>query len=211
MGPASNAPDLSGVPLGTFEFAIAGRTWTIQAARDHDSLLAASERFTPFPYGLLLWESAPVLARWLAEQPLVVRGRRVLELGAGTGLAGLVARHLGAAVVQTDHSPEALQLCQRNARANGIEDVRVVLADWTRWELDERFDVILGADVLYDPAIVPPLMEVLEKSLAGGGTIVLTDPRRAKATEAMARLRAGGWTLVAEDIGGVTLVRMTRA
>lgn len=47
--------------------------------------------------GQLLWPAAPVMARWLASQPALVAGRRVLEIGAGMGLTGFAAGLIGAA------------------------------------------------------------------------------------------------------------------
>src|SRR5215213_4433437 len=53
------------------------------------------------PYGVVLWPAAIALGHEIACRAEAFRGRRVLELGAGTGLPGLVAATLGARVVQT--------------------------------------------------------------------------------------------------------------
>ena len=72
--------------------------------QDQDALLDFAEELEHFPYGFLLWEASVALARKLAANPSLVAGKRVLELGAGVGLApGIVARSLGAEVWQTDH------------------------------------------------------------------------------------------------------------
>ena len=69
-----------------------------------------------------VWNSARVLCDWLADEaePLGVRGAAVLELGAGTGLVGVVAAKLGAArVLLTDGGSESLlRLAKDNARRN---------------------------------------------------------------------------------------------
>ena len=180
----------------TYEFDIAGRRWTIHAVRDQEALLAASETLETFPFGLMLWESAPVLAEALAERPQLVAGRRVLELGAGVGLAGLVARHLGAAQVrQTDTSEEALALCAMNAELNEIEGIDIARGDWTDWRDDALYDLIIGSDILYDRAAHAPVMAILARNLAPGGRVLLTDPGRMDTPAFIAALESEGWTV----------------
>ncbi|WP_422931676.1 methyltransferase [Singulisphaera sp. PoT] len=59
-------------------------------------------------------------------------GRRILELGAGTGLPGIVAASFGARVMQSDRDELALHLCRRNGERNGAKNLEYCLADWTR-------------------------------------------------------------------------------
>ncbi len=185
---------LSGVPLETFRFDIAGRGWTIRAVRDQGALLAASDALEAFPFGLLLWESAPVLAMTLAERADLVAGKGVLELGAGVGLAGLVAAHLGASHVrQTDHAPEALALARINATLNGINGVETERADWTDWTDGAQYDLILGSDVLYERAAHAPISAILERNLAPGGRVLLADPGRMDTPDFVADLENTGW------------------
>lgn len=193
-GAGATSARLTCVPLHRHVLRAAGRTWQIDAVRDQDALLAASEHFEAFPYGLLLWESALVLADALSGlAPLA--GKRVLELGAGVGLAGLAARVLGAEVVQSDHAAEALELCRRNAALNGIEGVRQVLADWTDWTMQDRFDLIIGSDILYDGSAHAPIINVLDAALAAGGGVLLTDPGRTATPYFIGDIRAAGWSV----------------
>ncbi|ODM90811.1 Methyltransferase-like protein 23, partial [Orchesella cincta] len=53
-------------------------------------------------YGLYVWPSAPILAWYLYEHRQYLPGKRVLELGAGTALPGVVAALLGAQVTLSD-------------------------------------------------------------------------------------------------------------
>merc|ERR1719469_112706 len=59
--------------------------------------------------GLRMWSCALLLARELTKAPELVAGRRVVELGCGCGLAGVVAALLGASVVLTDRDPECIE------------------------------------------------------------------------------------------------------
>jgi predicted nicotinamide N-methyase len=185
---------LDGLPLENLRVRAGGRAWDIAAVRDQDRLLAAAGDWTPFPYGVLLWESAVVLGDVLAEAGLV-RGDAVLELGAGTGLAGLVAAGKGAQVVQTDHSFEALALCRRNARANRVTGLEQRMGDWSAWSDNAAYDVVIGADVLYEPALYADILRVLETAVQRGGTAILTDPGRTHAGRFIDDLRDAGWTV----------------
>jgi predicted nicotinamide N-methyase len=182
---------LLALPLETLRVWAAGRDWQIEAVRDQDRLLAAAGDWEPFPYGVLLWESALVLGDVLAERGLV-EGGDVLELGAGSGVAGIVAAALGARVVQTDHSLEALALCRRNAAANGMS---VVLrsGDWTNWVDGARYDIVIGADILYEPALYDDVLRVLQTVVRRDGVAILTDPGRTHAGRFTVRLIADGW------------------
>ena len=106
-----------------------------------------------------LWPLSLTLCRWLCAHPEIVRGKRVVELGAGFGALGLVCAALGAAHVVLTDMPDALPLLEAVAAANpqlavavapctwGVDaDVRRLVAD------GGRFDVVLAADVVYKQA-----------------------------------------------------------
>lgn len=188
---------LKSLPLETFAIAAGGRTFRIEAARDHDRLLAAAGEREPFPFGVLLWESAIVLADVLSEGE-GLSGVSTLELGAGTGLGGLVAASLGARVVQTDHSYDALALCRRNAAANGIQSIEVRHGDWTAWSGAETFDAVIAADILYEPDLHADIADVLKMVLRPGGEVLLTDPGRSHSPQFLDRLEEDGWAISAE-------------
>ncbi len=193
-GPDGAAEVAFGVPLADFTFKIAGRTWTIRAARDQDALMVAADCFVAFPFGLLIWESAQALAEALAEDKAAVADRSVLELGAGVGFPGIVARSVGAASVrQTDHISEALDLCRINAAANDVEGIELALANWDAWNDPRRYDLIIGSDVIYERQAHAPLIAILERNLAAGGRAIIADPRRQDTPLFLADLAGAGW------------------
>jgi predicted nicotinamide N-methyase len=101
------------------------------------------------------------LANELSRAPL--RGLRVVELGCGLGVPSLAAARGGAMALATDSDAEALDLVERNARANGLE-VETLPVDWSAPdELIERapFDLAIAADVLYERPGVAQLLEIL--------------------------------------------------
>jgi predicted nicotinamide N-methyase len=98
-------------------------------------------------YWAFCWGSGLGLARLLVQNPHWVRDRTVVDFGAGSGIAAIVAKRCGAArVVAVDNDPAARAATRANAALNG-EAVETV-AELT--QLDGIADVLLMADVLYD-------------------------------------------------------------
>jgi predicted nicotinamide N-methyase len=180
------------IPLSVVPVMIGARQWRIWCVEDQDYLLSIANRLEHLPYGLLLWESSVALSQRLAEEPTLVQGKRVLELGAGTGLPGLVARSLGACVWQTDQIEDALDVAALNERENALAGIRRFRADWRDWVAPTSFDVILGADILYDAALYGSITAILDRSLAPGGRVLFADPGRPQAWEFLSELENGG-------------------
>lgn len=117
-------------------------------------------------YGLYIWPSAPVLAWyiWLNQDRLA--GKRVLELGAGTALPGLLAAKLGSQVILTDslQLPHCLENCREGIQLNNLkETVSVVPLTWGSFtsstlKLRGAVDLILGSDLFFDPEVFEPLL-----------------------------------------------------
>jgi len=184
------------LPLDEYRLSLAGRTWTILhtgAILSHED----EERFLRgdqprLPYGIALWPAAIALTHEIAARPL--RGVRVLELGAGTGLPGIVAAALGADVVQTDRNAGALVVCRRNAERNGVV-LEQRAADWTAWRETDTYDFIIGADILYADSVHPQLRQIFDTNLAPGGRLLLSDPFRADSFELLEAMAADGWNV----------------
>jgi predicted nicotinamide N-methyase len=147
------------------------------------------------PYGVALWPAAIALAHDVASRADELRGKRVLELGAGTGLPGIVAASLGARVVQTDSNELAMSACKRNCERNGVGAVEHRLADWTNWKDTGRYDWIIGSDILYGVELQPHLRKIFETNLAAGGRVLLSDPFRAVSLGLLEALEEGGWSV----------------
>ncbi|MDF0731338.1 50S ribosomal protein L11 methyltransferase [Pseudomonas entomophila] len=122
------------------------------------------------PYWSFCWASGLAMARYLAERPEWVRGKRVLDFGAGSGIAGIAAARAGALeVVACDLDPLALDACRANAALNGVE---LGYSEDFFAEAD-RFDLVLVADVLYDRANLP----LLDQFLSRGRQALVADSR----------------------------------
>jgi predicted nicotinamide N-methyase len=117
------------------------------------------------PYWAELWPAATALAAALPD----VAGLRVVELGCGLGVPSLIAAARGARVTATDWAADAIELLRRNADRNGLV-LHAEVRDW-RESWQERFDLALAADVLYERRNVEPLIarigELAPQALVG--------------------------------------------
>jgi predicted nicotinamide N-methyase len=156
---------------------------------DRESLLREEETPDP-PYWAHLWVGARALARQLAGEPLAAR--RVLDLGCGLGLPGLVAAARGAEVWLADREPAALEFVRASATRNGLGRVHPVVVDFTRDSLEGAFDVILGAEIVYEPAAYEPLAAFVDAHLAPDGMFLVTDAFRSDAARFFENLTARG-------------------
>jgi methyltransferase-like protein 23 len=145
------------------------------------------------PYGAMLWPASIALAQELLTDADRLRGKRVLELGAGTGIPGIVAATLGAHVLQIDRSEIALHLCARNKQRNGATTVEVRSAEWDTFHTDGRFELILGSDVLYAETMHARLRAICDEYLAPGGKVLFSDPLRSQALPMLEAMAASGW------------------
>src|SRR4051794_39475812 len=95
-------------PLSEYRLRLCGRACTIlyvgAVLSYADESYSILELFNHLPYGVALWPAAIALAHDVASRENAVRSTQVLELGAGTGLPGIVAALIGGCVVQTDQN-----------------------------------------------------------------------------------------------------------
>jgi methyltransferase-like protein 23 len=147
------------------------------------------------PYGVVLWPGAIALAHEIANRSDAFRGRRVLELGAGTGLPGIVAASLGAQVVQTDRQELALFVCRKNGERNGGHAIEYRLADWSAWDDTSQYNWIIGSDILYADTLHPRLRQIFERNLAPGGRVLVADPFRGVSLGLLEAMEGDGWRI----------------
>jgi predicted nicotinamide N-methyase len=158
-----------------------------------------------FPYhndvSLRFWEAGAALAEYLKEKPEWVKGKRVIELGAGVGVTGLVAAALCDAehVLCTDCSELALSNMRRaweinrewleSHRSDGPSRIGEAYLDWDDYGAEEApeipradlpialameaGDILLAADVAYDRSVIPSLVRTVHRFLQPGRKVAI--------------------------------------
>lgn len=130
--------------------------------------------------GATTWDCGLVLAHYLIKQHEMgrcpVSGRRVIELGAGTGVVGLTAAALGAQQVVLTDKEHLLPLLQRNIKRNDLQsNAEVVALTWGEQLpgcLQPPYDVILCSDLVYSSASVQPLLSTLSTLMGPDSTVL---------------------------------------
>jgi predicted nicotinamide N-methyase len=177
---------------------IAGRQRRLAVASDPDAMLIeacqrqdAGERGVVDPFWATTWRAAAGLDRFLSG--IELDGARILELGCGTGHAGLAAAHRGGRVVLTDGVSDPLLLVRMSAWS--LRDrCRVRRLQFGIDRLQEpRFPWILGSDVTYLRSLWPELEQCLQDHLEEDGRVLLSDPYRLIANEFRDWIQARAW------------------
>ncbi|XP_040213298.1 protein N-lysine methyltransferase METTL21A [Rana temporaria] len=124
----------------------------------------------------VVWDAAVVLCMFLETGGINLQGRSMIELGAGTGLVGIVAALLGADVTVTDREV-ALEFLKTNVHDNLPADllhkISVKPLEWGKGlENFSTFDVIVGADIIYLEETFQDLLKTI-LHLSSENTVIL--------------------------------------
>ncbi|MEO7689948.1 MAG: 50S ribosomal protein L11 methyltransferase [Sphingomonas sp.] len=151
--------------------------------------LAAQDAGFGSPYWAYYWAGGLALARYILDHPEIVAGRRVLDLGAGSGLVAIAAAKAGAAaVIAAEVDPHAVAALGLNAAHNEVA-VSVVHADLTAGA-PPAIDVVLVGDLFYELDLAERVTAFLDRCIAHGAHILVGDPWRAWLPRARLRLLA---------------------
>jgi len=132
----------------------------------------------PPPYWAFCWPGGQAIARHILDHPALVRGKRVLDFAAGSGMTAIAALKAGAlSAVGNDIDAYALDAMRLNAQANGVAleiDGRDLLAQ----EAERDFDVIVAGDVCYEQPLAGRVFGWLQARAKAGSLVLLGDPGR---------------------------------
>lgn len=123
------------------------------------------------PYWCFCWASGVALAQWIMQHPEQVAGKRVIDVGAGSGIVALAAKLAGAKhVVACDLDFIALQACRANAALNQLQ----LSYSTDLFNELESYDLLFAADVLYDSAN----LALLERFPDFAEQVIIADSRQ---------------------------------
>jgi len=132
----------------------------------------------PPPYWAFCWPGGQAIARHILDHPELVRGRRVLDFAAGSGMAAFAAIKAGAAsAIGNDIDAYAVAAMRLNAEANGLA-IEIDGRDLLMQQAQRDFDVILAGDVCYERPLAEAVFAWLQAHAKLGALVLLGDPGR---------------------------------
>ncbi len=125
---------------------------------------------------------------------VVPRGQRVLEIGCGLALAGIVAHGRAMDVTVSDIHPLGARFLRRNLALNHLGPLPFRDVDWQKANPGlGRFDLVIGSDVLYEREHPEMLARFIAAHTADGADVLIVDPGRRRCAEFGRHMEAGGF------------------
>lgn len=135
------------------------------------------EMNVPPPYWAFAWAGGQALARYLLDHPDICQNKRVLDLGAGSGMTAIAACRTGARdVLAADIDELALAACRHNALANHVEFLTTHDDLLTR--PFDNFEVLLVGDLFYERTLADRVIATLDAAKTVGAVVLIGDPQR---------------------------------
>ncbi len=184
--------EFQGFPLSHEVIRLSGHGFSMACIADVDALFdrlldkpdshpdVTDERI---PYWAEIWPAAIGLSEYLSLNPSLVMGKKVVEIGCGLGLPGLVAGRLGAEVLLTDYLNEPLELARYNWERNIQQPATVRQLDWRQVEDLPESDLVLASDIAYESRAFPFLRTLIGHYIDKGSVILISEPSRTFAAE----------------------------
>ena len=154
-----------------------------------------------------LWGSgfalAEIIARLRSEN---IFSKQILEVGCGAGVASLVGAICHASVTMSDTCDDALKLCLKSVHLNNIpNNVKTWRLNWdtpvTESSHINKFNVLMGADVLYMRNSIKPLCRLLNECLEPiNGTAIFVDPGRCYTDDFVSECSSNGWYVLEQHL-----------
>ncbi|XP_069828353.1 EEF1A lysine methyltransferase 3 [Dendropsophus ebraccatus] len=128
-----------------------------------------------------VWDAALYLCRYFEEQKMNFKEKKIIELGAGTGIVGILVSLLGGRVTVTD-LPHALPQIRKNVSVNVSSD-HIPNVSALSWGIDQvhfpqDYDLVLGADIVYLKETYDLLIQTLQHLCGPQTTIFLSSKMR---------------------------------
>ncbi|GAB3142574.1 methyltransferase [Micromonospora sonneratiae] len=166
----------------------------------------AGEGLAP-PFWATAWPGGQALARYLLDNSWAVVGRRVLDLAAGSGLAGIAAAKAGAATVTVnDIDPYALAAATLNAKANRVS-ITISSADLLDGDGGDA-ELVLAGDVFYGEAMAERVLHFVERVVGRGARVLIGDPGRVHLPHDRLRVLASYEASTTGAFGDIEIERM---
>jgi predicted nicotinamide N-methyase len=186
--------------LREFEFETIGRV------RIGETSAASLQRLSTREYWKRVWPAGLGLAAYIIRRfgAKGLEGYRVLDLGCGVGLIGIVCGQLGARVTFLDRERRALAAVRRNCRLNGLGKAQTIVGDWNHGGQRlgrAAYDMVVGGDVVYDELEWKAICSALTLALRADGVALLADPGWVEKSKMRATFRQSGFAVSKKQWG----------
>lgn len=153
----------------------------LRLATEVTPLWEATEAFLdannlPPPYWAFSWVGGQALSRWLLDHPQEVRGKRVLDFAAGSGMSAIAAAKAGAQAEAAEIDAFSIAAIHLNAQLNGVA-VRVLAEDLVDGP-SRGWDLVVAGDVCYERPMAERVFAWFRRLAAEGVTVLMADPGR---------------------------------
>ena len=140
----------------------------------------------------VVWPSSRVLAATVSM--LELDDKRVLEIGCGLALSSIVLHRMGVDITASDYHPLAKEFLDGNIRRNRLSPIKFQAGNWEAENpLLDEFDLIIGSDVLYEPAHAEDVSQFIDCHSSGNVQVVIVDPNRSNRASFTRKMLALGY------------------
>jgi predicted nicotinamide N-methyase len=153
-----------------------------------DRFIDPADAMVNFPLWAKIWEASILLASFLSGLPATPQ-KTMLEIGSGIGMVGIAAAKAGHRITMSERNPDALNFARANALANGFPEMAIEPLDWNTPQLENRFDYIVGSEIVYRSEAIDCLEALFDRYLNPDGTIVLAEGVRRTGVDFWQRMR----------------------
>ncbi len=170
---------LSRYNVDTVTLKIKNKKFNFFLPKDITEFLNQDKPFHGFPLWAKIWEGAVVLADYISR--LKFNGEKTfLEIGAGIGIVGIVIGSFGHKVTISDYNEDALNFARANVCKNldNTDRVNVKFLDWRKPDINQKYDYIVGSDIIYREQDFDHLLRLFKIALKNNGEIILAESFR---------------------------------
>ncbi len=141
----------------------------------------------------IVWPASRVLAATVSLVEL--EGKRVLEIGCGIALTSIVLHSMGIDITASDYHPLAREFLDKNVLANKMLPIKFETGNWeTKNPLLGEFDLIIGSDILYEPAHAQSVSRFIDCHSSNDVEVIIVDPNRGNRASFTKNMIALGYT-----------------
>jgi 2-polyprenyl-3-methyl-5-hydroxy-6-metoxy-1,4-benzoquinol methylase len=141
----------------------------------------------------VVWPSSRILAATVCV--LELDGKRVLEIGCGLALSSIVLHNMGVDITASDYHPLAKEFLDLNVLRNSLLPIKFQTGNWeVENPLLGEFDLIIGSDVLYEPAHAEAVSQFIDCHSSADVEVIIVDPDRGNRANFTKKMIALGYT-----------------